>query len=721
MSYLEEFQLLVESQTYPRLLTLWEEYCLADTVDGEELVAILQTFKDSIFASIFGQYAESTLTLWDNIEDKKCADAVLRLVLDLQTTNTPLLADLATDFLTKQYSSLPNFNEKMRIIGLRSRQTFHGAISNFELLSHMDKGKFVFHKGGWGVGEIIDISILREHALIEFEGITTPKDVSFQNAFNNVIPLPSEHFLSRRFGNPDVLEEEGKKDPLFLIHLLLGDLGPKTAIEIKEELCDLVIREEEWSKWWQLTRSKIKKDTKIKSPKKSRERFVLRKEEVPHEQSFLEALKHVNTREGLIQTTYHFLRDFPEVLKNSELRQNLQDHLEEALKKEETPPEYDLAHKIELTFLLAEVLSTPSPEAIAELIKPLEKVDEVLGHINIVALKKRTLVAIREYREDWIALFLHLLFSIPQNTLRDYLFKELHADEGSKELLNLKILDLLNKVSLFPEGFFWYFQKLVNGEDVPYSDLENQRLFLEAFMILLHYVEHNAEYRDLAKKMHNLLKAKRYTVVRAIINGASVAYLKEFLLLASKCFLLSKNEARILRSLSEVVQPSLRETAKEEPAEEVKTIWTTQEGYQKLQERCRQLGTVEIVANAKEIASAREHGDLRENAEYKIALERRSHLQTELKSLSQQLNQAQILTKHDITSDEVCVGAIVSLLDAEGKKIAFTLLGPWEADPENNILSFQSKFAQAMMGLSKAEAFEFQGKRYIVQDIKSYL
>ena len=54
---------------------------------------------------------------------------------------------------------------------------------------------------------------------------------------------------------------EGKDDPDVLIRVLLKDLGPKTAQEIKDELCELVIPEKDWSKWWQAARAKIKKDT----------------------------------------------------------------------------------------------------------------------------------------------------------------------------------------------------------------------------------------------------------------------------------------------------------------------------------------------------------------------------------------------------------------------------------------------------------------------------
>lgn len=720
MSYLEEFAFLLEEGKLANFLRLWEEYCMADQIEGDELVQILQKIKNSPFAKTFGQFAESILPLWQKTKNQLQADDTLRLTLDLQTTNSPILADLAIDFLKKHYGQHKHFNEKLRIVGLLTRRSFQGAISNYELLTHMDKGKFVFHTGGWGVGEVIDISLLREHVTLEFEGITALKDLSFENAFKNLIPLPSEHFLARRFGDPDLLEKEGRENPVFIIKLLLKDLGPKTAQEIKEELCELVIPENDWSKWWGAARSKIKRDTKLKSPKTAKDPFELRLEEVTHDVRFKEVLSEAKGIDQQIQVIYNFTRDFPELLKNLEVKQMMKSILIEGLENESNIPELNLSRKIQITLLLEDIFPDEFPGASGNLIKNMENLENVLNLIEIVAFKKRTLTVAREYHEKWSPIFFNLLFTVPLNPLRDYIFKTLEAEPAIKELLKEKIHELLNKMTLYPEAFYWYFQKIIGEEEVFFKDKENQLQFLEAFLILLHFVEDKEEYRELVKKMHHTLTSKRYATVRSLIEGSSVEFLKEFLLLASKCQSFSKHDLRILQSLAEVVQPGLAKKKKVKK-EETEIIWTTQEGYKKIQERIQRIGTVETVDNAREIEAARALGDLRENAEYKFALERRSRLQAELKSLSQQINKARIITKEDISTDKISVGAVVKLLDSNGKNLTYTVLGPWDADPDQHILSFQSKLAQAMIGHKEGETFDFQGEKYTVKGIKSYL
>lgn len=719
MSYLEEFHLLLETAQYSRFLRLWEEYTQADDVDGPELIEILQGIKKTPFAAIFGEYTDSVLPLWEKISDPKYKYEVLRLIIDIQTANSTLYADLATEALKQRHGSHPHYNDFLRLSGLRTRHKFQGSISHFELLVHMQKGNFVFHERGWGVGEVMNVSIVREHALIEFEGISTPKDLSFENAFKNLIPLASDHFLARRFGNPDVLEKEGREDPLKLLHLLLKDLGPKTAAEIKDELCDLVIPEKDWTKWWQQARAKAKKDTQIKSPESSKERFELRDVALTHDNRFLDSLKQAKTVDILIETTYQYSRDFSEVFKNEEIKSTVMQLLQEAKNQKASSEDKQIAQTIQLDFLLEDIFDVKLDGKEEEKILAMPNIASVLEEIEIVAFKKRVLAKIRTLHKDWQSIFLKLLFLVSQNMLRDYIFKELHQDKKSKELLTERLKDLLNKVSLHPEAFFWYFQKIVEDEEIPLSDKESKSHFLEAFFILVHYIEQDSDYKDLVKKMYQFLTAKRYLVFRTIIQDTTPQYLQELLLLASKCQTFTKQDKQLFASLASVVQPSLSKKEEEEEPQDI--IWTTAEGYKKVQERLHQIGTVETVDNAKEIEAARQHGDLRENSEYKFALERRSRLQGELKRLSRELNRARILTKEDIVTDQVSVGSIVDVMDSKGNKETYTLLGPWDADPEKHILSFQSKLAQVMLGHKKGEAFDFQGEQFVVKGIKSYL
>jgi transcription elongation factor GreA-like protein/transcription elongation GreA/GreB family factor len=645
---------------------------------------------------------------------------VLKLILDLETTNSDELAQITYDTLKERYGTHDYFGEKIRLIGLRSRDSFQGALTNYELLTHLDKGKFVFHTGGWGTGEILDISLVREQLSLEFENVIGKRDFTFQNAFKHLIPLEDTHFLARRFGDPDNLEAAAKKDAVAVCHMLLRDLGPKTAAEIKDEMCELVIPEEDWTKWWQSARSKLKKDTKVQTPSSVREPFVLRESELSHEERFKTEFDKQHSIDSLILTTYNFVRDFSEVAKNEDLKEHVRQRFLLVLESETTE-----AQRLQIQILFELLFDDEArKEPVSAFIRKSESIEELINAIDIIAFKKRALLAVRQNREDWPELFLSLVITIPQTPLRDYLLKELNKDDVTREQLKESLVELRRFPSKNPETLVWYFQRVIADPSLPLADLDNRNRFFESFFVLLCKIEHNPDYRDLVKKMLQMVANKRYAMIRQLMEDMNFKDCEEILLLASKCHCLTEHDKKILLSLAQVVHPTIGRDAGETKIEEhtdSSIMWTTESGYQETAERIRHMSEVEVVDNAREIEAARALGDLRENSEYKFALERRSRLQAELKMLSDALSQARIITPEDISAETAGVGNIVEIEDSQGTRSSYTLLGPWDADPDKNILSMQSKLAQAMCGHGVGESFEHQGETMTVKSLNNYL
>ncbi len=721
MSYLEDFKVQIINRDYSKFWQLWEEYCADDTVNCEEFIEILKFIRSSDFAKSFGQYVETALPLLSYVSNSNEYYEILKLLIDLQTTNSPKLAELAYTALTQKYGQQPEFNDRLRMVGLRTKDNFQFSLSNYDLLSHMAKGKFVFHGSGWGVGQIVDISAVREQVNVEFEHVPGLKYFTFTNAFKALSPLADVSFLARRFADPDKLEMEAKENPVEIIKLLLQDLGPKTAAEIKEELCGLVIQEKEWSKWWQNTRAKIKKDPMVHTPESLKEPFRLHKAEVSHEERFHKSISKETDFDELIQSTYSFVRDNPNLLKNPKLKNSIHEKLDLSLNN----PDLVLPKKLQVLMLLESQFEYPEAKnEIEKIVKGIDYVENFLNQMEILAYKKRVLSLVKDLREDWSSLFLELLFTNQQSIIREYLLKELNQKEYKKQLTE-KIQHLIHLPLEAPEFFLWYFHKLLgkNKDSLPFSDKKGLCDLFEALLILLSSLDSKPEYRDLSKKIYMLLTGKRFAVVRQLLEGSSLEFVKEFLLLVSKCQMFTDHDQKILISLAEVVYPSLSGTRikKGDPNLDQDIYWTTEAGYLKTKNRIQKISHVEIVENAREIEAARSLGDLRENSEYKFALERRSRLNSELRHLSNQMNRARIISVLDVSTDEIGIGNIVELEDQQGQRITYTILGPWDADPDAGILSLQSKVAQEMVGHKVGDTFTFRNEEYKVVSIKSYL
>lgn len=125
----------------------------------------------------------------------------------------------------------------------------------------------------------------------------------------------------------------------------------------------------------------------------------------------------------------------------------------------------------------------------------------------------------------------------------------------------------------------------------------------------------------------------------------------------------------------------------------------TPEGYRKLQEELERLLKVERPKNIKDIAEARAHGDLSENAEYHAAKERQSFIEGRIQELKTKLALAEVIDPSRINQSRVAFGAKVKVLDIEAdEEYVFTLVGPDEADVRNGKISINSPVGRSLVG-----------------------
>ena len=124
----------------------------------------------------------------------------------------------------------------------------------------------------------------------------------------------------------------------------------------------------------------------------------------------------------------------------------------------------------------------------------------------------------------------------------------------------------------------------------------------------------------------------------------------------------------------------------------------TAEGLKALREELEKLENEGRREMAARIQSARELGDLSENAEYHIAKEDQAHLETKIKRLQERLRAARVVEAPS-GGDVVSFGGTVHVVDEEsGREAAYTIVGPTEADAAAGRLSAESPVAQALMG-----------------------
>lgn len=125
----------------------------------------------------------------------------------------------------------------------------------------------------------------------------------------------------------------------------------------------------------------------------------------------------------------------------------------------------------------------------------------------------------------------------------------------------------------------------------------------------------------------------------------------------------------------------------------------TAPGLQRLEEELRHLKTTERPAIIRQIAEARTHGDLSENAEYHAARERQSFIEGRIAELEEIIASAEVIDITNLTGEHVKFGAHVRLVDEETEKEAcYQIVGVHEADIKSGRLSVSSPLAKALIG-----------------------
>ena len=142
----------------------------------------------------------------------------------------------------------------------------------------------------------------------------------------------------------------------------------------------------------------------------------------------------------------------------------------------------------------------------------------------------------------------------------------------------------------------------------------------------------------------------------------------------------------------------------------------TRAGYEKKKAELDRMQGYEMIELTKRLASARDLGDLSENAEYHAAREDQGMLQAKVNMLKDSLSRAYIIDKDTLPTDSVAFGSRVKVLDLdENEEESFELIGPGQENPETNRILTSSPIAQGLFGKKKGEVAEIQVPRGVIR------
>ena len=136
----------------------------------------------------------------------------------------------------------------------------------------------------------------------------------------------------------------------------------------------------------------------------------------------------------------------------------------------------------------------------------------------------------------------------------------------------------------------------------------------------------------------------------------------------------------------------------------------TAKGAELLREELKELKSVDRPEIITAIATAREFGDLKENAEYHAAKEKQSFIEGRIREIESKLSNSEVIDINKLSiSNKVVFGSTVTLLNLDNDQIiTYKIVGEDESDIENGLLSYKSPLSKAMIGKSTDDLVELK-------------
>ena len=149
----------------------------------------------------------------------------------------------------------------------------------------------------------------------------------------------------------------------------------------------------------------------------------------------------------------------------------------------------------------------------------------------------------------------------------------------------------------------------------------------------------------------------------------------------------------------------------------IEKVPMTADGHSAMMDEIKHLKTVERPRIIKAIEEARAHGDLSENAEYHAAKDQQGWTEARVAELEDKISRAEVIDISKLGGETVTFGAKVTLIDEETNvKVAYQIVGEFEADVKKGKISVSSPMARAIIGKRKGDSVEVStpggGKSY---------
>ncbi len=582
------------------------------------------------------------------------------------------------------------------------------AMALLRKMMEFDVGRHVYHASGWGAGTVRSISPATGRLTIDFERNPGHR-MPIAGAAELLEVLDDDDFRALCFARPEEAKRLAKEDPAALFASLLKARGGKaTTKQVKADLLDRVVPKAEWPRWWPAAKKALRRAPMIAMTSGAAPEFTLRDKPVSALEEVLERFRAAASPAAKLEIIRETLAQ-PAVLRGErdaaeELTSGL---IAAAAPRRSASPAQWLEAQIAAGMLreIAGLSGTPENLDPLKTLTDHEDPAALIQELSDDSLRRRAMELLRDaWPDDWPSVWARLL-TTSSPALADYIMRELDAS-GQTEAIQAALTAVLNAPADHPEAMVWLWKRGM-ADKLPIAFDAAGKIGLFERMLRLLDALTAADDKARLSKVRNSLSASNYDPIEELAKAAPPEEARRLHGLVSFNRGLTENAKRTMRHILEAAHPDAFEE-KLKPWEEDVT-YTTEAGLEKQREELVRLTTVEYAKIARAIGEAAERGDISDNAEFRSAIEARTRLTERAAALKAAIDHAKIITPSMIPADEVSVGSRVRIRNAaDGSERTVSFLGPWDTDPERDVLSYRAPFSQAFMGKRAGDVVEVE-------------
>ncbi len=564
----------------------------------------------------------------------------------------------------------------------------------------------------WGFGKITEIDTVFSRISIDFD---TKPDHSMDLGFaaKTLNAIGPEHILARKVDDLKALQKLAAINHLELIKVVLLSYNGKATIDtIQKSLVPEVI-EEDWKKWWDTAKRELKKSGHFRVPSKKSQPVEFHEEEVKIDDRLLSDFEVAKGLKQKLAVVSEVLKLVPDLHNKKAVATIVLAVLNDEI------PKY---LKNQPSLVLEAVFARDELSREAELEKQDEEVTEAViweRITDIVALFealpaakfKPALLSLKKSKENWPEIVLDLMNHSTVKLAGDCALLMINND--LLDDLKKHLAYLINQQSAKSDLLLW----LAKSRSDTFADI----LDAEVFNAMLTAMEHDQFQDKKINRLGDFILSDKNLLVE-LIDSADIEVVKDITRKLKFSPVFEDMEKRSLLARIVKAYTSVQSLISKEKSSQDNSLVVSWKSLERRKSEYEKLVHKKIPDNSKEIAIARSYGDLRENHEYKAAKEQQKFLMKRKAELERDLLRAKGTDFANVNTDVVTIGTRIDMtnLDTQATE-SYAILGAWDSAPDENVMSYLTPMAQAVINHKSGDEVEFemgsQKQRYRIDSI----